>query len=131
MFTSMYHIVAYNNRMYKGHKYVNNNLYTFYGAQRWLFENGNRSRYLYDLLDAKTGKLYYDYTEMLNDYEAVKNTIHSTNLIYEESLMNYIFNFKQKWTKFCGEASISIYFEDLMTMFQFQMDKYRIPEYEY
>ena len=121
-----YYIVAYNNRMYKGYRYVNSNLYTFYGAQYWLFENAKRNRYLYDLLDITTNKLYYDYSEMFSDYERVKRLIAITNANYEEPLKQYIFNFKIKWTKLCGEEGISIYFEDLMTMFQFQMDKFRI-----
>jgi hypothetical protein len=131
MFTKKYQIIAYNNRMYKGYRTVNSELYTFYGAQMWLYENGKRERYIYDLLDTYTGKLYYDYTKMFDDYEAVKNIISKTNGNYEEPLKQLIFNFKHKWSKFCGEQGIAIYFEDLMTMFQFQMDKYRIPELYY
>lgn len=112
-----YKIAAYNNRMYTGYRFVDNKVRSLIGAKFWIAENGNRNRYLYNIYDTTTEKFLYDYTDLFRDFEHAKKIIRSSNsLLYEETVINYINNFKKKWEPKAG-VSISAYFEDLMTLF--------------
>lgn len=124
MFSKKYRVVAYNNRMYKDFRFVDNTIRTLMGAKFWIGEKGDRTRYLYNIYDTKTETLLWDFSELFSDYERVKNIILKTSPIYSEALMNLIFNFKNKWENLYYN-SISIYFEDLMAIYQAQMDQYR------
>jgi hypothetical protein len=118
-----YKVVAYNPRMYRSFRYVDDEERTYLGAKYWIGANGDMSRYLYDIIDTRTGKLQYDYTEMFRDFNHIKKIIFKTNANYSDPLMIYIFNFKKKWEKRIG-VSTSIYFADLMTLYQSEMEKY-------
>jgi hypothetical protein len=119
-----YKVVAYNNRMYKDFRFVDDNLRSLSGAKYWIAQSGDRTRYLYNIYDVETKTLIYDFSEMFSDYERVRNIVQKTSPIYSESLTNLIFNFKTKWEPEFSN-SISIYFEDLMAIYQSQMDQHR------
>ena len=118
-----YKVVAYNPRTYRSFRYVDDEERTLWGAQYWIGANGDMSRYLYDIMDTRTDKLKYDYTELFKDFSHIKKIILKTNSNYSEPLLIYIFNFKKKWEKRAG-VSTSIYFADLMTLYQSEMAKY-------
>jgi hypothetical protein len=120
LYFKRYHIVAYNNRMYKGYRYVNEEVYTMLGAKLWINEYADRTKYVYDLFDIKKQKLVYDYSIMFLDFDAVKEIIRTTNGIRQEAVRKIIFNFKHKWTPVAGDQAASIYFADLMTLFSEQ-----------
>ncbi|MDD4970731.1 MAG: hypothetical protein PHT07_14995 [Paludibacter sp.] len=126
-YTAKYHIVAYNNRMYSGYRYVNDSTYTWISAEFWLDKHADRSRYVYDLFDIKKGQLVYDYTEMVQDFESVKNIILNINAYHEDTARKMIFNFKSKWTRIAGYQAASLYFSDLMTIYNTQMQKFNTP----
>jgi hypothetical protein len=130
-----YRIVAYNNRMYEGWKFVDNVQYTMYGAKSWIDTHGDRDRYLYDLYDIAENELVYNYESMIKDFKAVKKVIARNDInVYDhnvhfndyhsEALKKYIFNFKEKWNIKFGIKAPQIYFEDLMTLYNLKTEKY-------
>jgi hypothetical protein len=126
IFTSKYRIVAYNNRMYKNYRFVDNKLYNFIDAKLWIENNGDRSRYLYDLYDIKKNELFYNYENMIDEYYTVKNIINSKNNNghHVEALKKFIFNFKDKWQTKHTKKAPQMYFEDLMTIFNEKINIY-------
>jgi hypothetical protein len=129
MFQRKYKVVAYNNRMYKDFRFVDDNIRTLAVSKYWIAQYGDRTRYLYNIYDVETKTLVYDFSELFRDYERVRNIILKTTPIYSDSLMKLIFNFKSKWEPEF-KNSISIYFEDLMAIYQSQMDMYK-KQYDY
>ena len=127
IFAVKYRIVAYNNRMYKNYKFVDNKLYSFIDAKLWIQSNGDFDKYLYDLYDTRTKELFYNYNDMIDEYYKVKDIITSekNNGYHIESLKNYIFNFKEKWQIKHTKKSPQIYFEDLMTIFNHKTEIYK------
>lgn len=121
-----YRIVAYNNRMYKNYRFVDNKKYSYLDAKLWIEQNGDRDRYLYDLYDTKKKEFFYNYGEMINEYQIVKNQLNSdkNNGHHSEALKIYIFNFKEKWQIKHSNKAPQIYFEDLMTLYNEKMNIY-------
>jgi len=122
LYFKRYRIVAYNNRMYKGYRCVNDVVYTMIGAKMWLYEKADRTRYVYDILDLRKEKLVYDYSVMFEDFESVRIVIRTTDGNKMDSVRKLIFNFKHKWTPIAGDQAASIYFADLMVLYQ---EKYK------
>jgi hypothetical protein len=108
--------------MYSGYRHVNEEVYTLLWAKIWLNEHADRTRYVYDLYDIKKKKLVYDYSGMMIDFEAVRAIIGGTIATKQDAVRNMIFNFKSKWTPIAGDQAASIYFADLMTLFN---DRYK------
>ena len=126
IFAVKYRIVAYNNRMYKNYRFVDNKKYNFIDAKLWIENNGDKDKYLYDFYDTKKRELFYNYEEMIDDYYAVKNLIKSdkNNGHHVEALKNCIFNFKEKWQIKHTPKTPQMYFEDLMTIFNENINVY-------
>ena len=93
-----YQIVAYNNRMYKGFRYVTFIPMTFIQTKNWITDHGDETRYIYDLYDIKTCKMKYNYSQMLKDYNYIKKVIknENNNFSHMQPLKEYIFAFKNK-----------------------------------
>jgi len=125
-----YLIVAYNNRMYEGFKTISPELYTFFGANYWINQNGDKSRYVYDLYDVINKKLVINHQPMIDEFNYVKKSIMKTSASHAGPLRVYIFNFKVKWDKIYGKAASGIYFSDLMAIYKMQMEKTGIMNYE-
>jgi hypothetical protein len=125
-----YLIVAYNNRMYEGFKTVSPELYTFFGANYWINQNGDRSRYVYDLYDVINKRLVIDHQPMIDEFNYVKESILKTSARHATPLRVYIFNFKVKWDKIYGKSATAIYFSDLMVIYKMQMEKTGISNYD-
>lgn len=123
-----YQIVAYNNRTYVGYRPVDHNLYTWLGAKLWLAENGDRTRYVYDLFDVKKQKLVYDYSGMFRDYDRVKLYIKSSQYLHEDGCRRVIFSFMHKWAAIAGDQAASIYFADLMALFNEHFQQYHTED---
>lgn len=126
IFAVKYRIVAYNNRMYKNYRFVDNKKYSFIDAKLWIENNGNRSRYLYDLYDTKKNELFYNYEDMIDEYRIVRDMINSTenNGNHVDSIKNIIFNFKNKWEIKHTVKTPQMYFEDLMTIYNEKINIY-------
>jgi hypothetical protein len=116
-------IVAYNNRTYEGYRFVIPEVFTFFGANYWINQNGDKARYVYDLYDIALRKLVINHQPMIDEFNYVKNIILKTTANYSASLRVYIFNFKRKWDRRFGEAAAGIYFLDLMVIYKIQMEK--------
>jgi hypothetical protein len=123
-----YQIVAYNNRMYTGYRPVNNYLYTWIGSKLWLNEFADRTRYVYDLYDTKKKRLVHDYSDMFTDFEWVKKQIKNSHFAHEDAIRRLIFNYKYKWTTIAGDQAASIYFADLMVIFNEHYHPYQIAQ---
>jgi hypothetical protein len=113
--------------MYKDYRFVNSELYTYFGVKAWIEENGDRDRYLYNFYDTFSKTLLYDYEKMIKEYKYVKNVIsdYKNNGKHEETLLNYIFNFKNKWEKYYSKRTPQIYFEDLMVLYNEKFKCYK------
>lgn len=129
MTVKRYMIVAYNNRTYKGYKFVMPEAYTFFGANYWINQHGDRTRYVYDLYDIVLRKLVLNHQPMIDEFEYVKSSILKTTAAHSTPLRVYIFNFKTKWEKKFGKAAAAIYFSDLMAIYKSQMEKTGIENY--
>jgi len=127
IFQRRYRIVAYNNRMYKDYRFINSQKYTYFGVKEWIEKNGDRDRYLYNFYDIITKTLLYNYEKMIKEYEEVKKVINDyrINGKHEETLLNYIFNFKNKWEKHYSKKAPQIYFEDLMVLYNEKFKYYK------
>lgn len=122
MTVKRYMIVAYNNRTYEGYKFVIPETYTFFGANYWINQHGDRTRYVYDLYDVVLRKLVINHQPMIDDFNHVKDMILKTTAAHSTPLRVYIFNFKTKWEKTFGKAAVGIYFSDLMAIYKTQME---------
>lgn len=130
MTVKRYMIVAYNNRTYEGYRFINSEKYTFFGANYWINQNGDRTRYIYDLYDVVLRKLVINYQPMIDEFNYVKNSILKTTAAHSIPLRVYIFNFKMKWDKKFGKNASGIYFSDLMAIYKTQMEKTGIENYD-
>ena len=130
MTVKRYMIVAYNNRIYEGYRFVTPETYTFFGANYWINQYGDKTRYVYDLYDTVLRKLVINHQPMIDEFNYVKNFILKTTATHSIPLRVYIFNFKTKWEKKFGKAATAIYFSDLMVTYKNQMEKTGIKYFE-
>jgi hypothetical protein len=123
-------IVAYNNRTYEGYRFVFPETYTFFGANYWINQHGDRTRYIYDLYDVVLRKMVTNYQPMIDEFNYVKNIILKTTAAHSIPLRVYIFNFKHKWEKRFGKNAVGIYFSDLMAIYKTQMEQTGIEYFD-
>lgn len=116
--------------MYEGYKTVFPDLLTFFGANYWINENGDKNRYVYDLYDVIEKKLVINHQPMIDEFKYVKNSILKTSANFASPLRVYIFNFKVKWERIYGKEAAAIYFSDLMAIYKSQMENTGISNFD-